>query len=462
MVPDPSSSGGPGARPSSPVRLRRNRNFAFYLSGNTASWAGLGVADVLLLWLVYSQTGSTLAVAAVGVAESIPPIALGYLAGALADRYSRRRLLVIMAAAQAGALGLVPISLGLVGFRLWILLAVALILESATVVFAPSATALLPSLVESDALDGANGLTQAFSSVAWAVGAAFAAGLLVVADTSSSFGVNVVVFAAGAVLLALVASSASRAPNPPSSPSAPGFREELAAGVRFLQGHPWLLRLTVAGVAAGFFVTMFSPYLVVFTVDGLGLPPSYFGYLAGGYSGGFFVGSLLSARFRVVRYYGRFFGLALLGSGGLLGVLVLVPRFPVSLLALGGMGVLMGILITGSITLVQRVVPSELLGRYLGLQETMVWAVAPFGVLAGGLLIQVVGVREGFAVASVGMLLVGVVALGSGRLRAIGYTLPSPPEGATLGVPTTRLADLDVRRAQPAGDAPALLDEVRS
>ncbi|MCI4328221.1 MAG: MFS transporter, partial [Thermoplasmata archaeon] len=201
---------------------------------------------------------------------------------------------------------------------------------------------------------------------------------------------------------------------------------------------------------------------VVFTVDGLGLPPSYFGYLAGGYSGGFFVGSLLTARFRVVQYYGRFFGLALLGSGGLLGVLVLVPRFAVSLLALGAMGVLMGILITGSITLVQRVVPSELLGRYLGLQETMVWAVAPFGVLAGGLLIQVVGVRNGFAVAALGMLLVGIVGLGSSRLRAIGYTMPSPPEGASLDAPTTRLADLDVRRAQPAGDPPALLDEVRS
>jgi MFS family permease len=465
MVSDAPTLGGPAARPSNVVPLRRNRNFAFFLGGNTLSWAGLGVADVLLLWLVYSQTGSTLAVAAVGVAESIPPIALGYLAGALADRYSRRRLLVLMAAAQAAALGLVPISLGLVGFRLWILLAVALILESATVVFAPSSTALLPSLVESEGLDGANGLTQAFSSVAWAVGATFAAGLLVVADTSSSFGVNVLVFGAGAVLLALVAAGSTQSPASAAPAASPGFRAELAAGVRFLREHPWLLRLTLAGVAAGFFVTMFSPYLVVFTVDGLGLPPSYFGYLAGGYSAGFFVGSLLSARFRVVRYYGRFFGLALLGSGGLLGVLVLVPQFAVSLLALGGMGVLMGILITGSITLVQRVVPSELLGRYLGLQETMVWAVAPFGVLAGGVLIQFLGVRNGFAVAALGMLLVGVAALASGRLRIIGYTAPTPPEGATLGgleASPTRLADLDVRRAQAAGDPPALVDEVRS
>ncbi|MCI4350795.1 MAG: MFS transporter, partial [Thermoplasmata archaeon] len=66
-----------------------------YVSGNTASWAGLGVADVLLLWLVFSETGSTIAVAAVGLAQAVPPIGVGFFAGVLADRYSRRRLLLL-------------------------------------------------------------------------------------------------------------------------------------------------------------------------------------------------------------------------------------------------------------------------------------------------------------------------------------------------------------------------------
>ncbi|MCI4361989.1 MAG: MFS transporter, partial [Thermoplasmata archaeon] len=176
------------------------------------------------------------------------------------------------------------------------------------------------------------------------------------------------------------------------------------------------------------FVTMFSPYLVVFTVQGLSLPPSYFGYLAGGYSAGFFVGSLLTARFRVVRFFGQWLGVALLGSGALLGLLVLVPNFVVDLVAFAGMGALMGLVITGSITLVQRVVPSELLGRYLGLQETLVWVVAPFGVATGGVLIQALGVREGFGVAAAGLALVGIATVASPRLRAIGVPPDSKPE----------------------------------
>jgi MFS family permease len=461
MVPPEPSSDGPAAK----VSLAGNRNFGFFLGGNTATWAGLGVADVLILWLVFSDTGSTLAVAAVGLAASIPPIVLGYFAGALADRYSRARLLVLTAAGQAAVLGLVPLSLGVVGFRLWILLALAFALETATVVFGPSATAILPNLVDSQALDGANALTQAFSSVAWAVGAAFAAWFLLVADTWANFAVNFGVFAAGAVLLALI-TSAAPAPGPtPSAPTKPSFRRELVEGIRFLHDQVWLQRLTVVGVASGFFVTMFSPYLVVFTVDGLGLPASYFGYLAGAYSAGFFVGSLLTARFRVVRFYGRFLGLALLGSGGLLGLLVLVPGFVVALVALALMGSLMGLLITGSITLVQHAVPSELLGRYLGLQETMVWAVAPFGVLTGGLLITAFGVRNGFAVAAVGLALVGLVAFASRRLRSIGYApgsmlgVGTPPASGAEAVGLLHVQD---RGHEPSADPPALVDEVRA
>ncbi|HEV8049148.1 MAG TPA: MFS transporter, partial [Thermoplasmata archaeon] len=231
----------------------------------------------------------------------------------------------------------------------------------------------------------------------------------------------------GPVLVALIG---SRAPVPSGGPAAPrSVREEFVEGLRFLRGHEWLLRFTVVAVAVGFFVTMFSPYLVVFTVEALGRPASYFGYLAGAYSGGFFVGSLLTARYRVLPRFGLVLGLALLGSGALLGLLVLAPSLPLALVAFGLMGVLMGVVITGSITLVQRVVPTELLGRYLGLQETVVWVVAPVGVLTGGVVIAEFGARSGFAVAALGLAAVGAITVASASLRSIGSAPPAPSRG---------------------------------
>jgi MFS family permease len=464
MAPPEPAGNGVADPPSSPPRLRGNRDFWLYLAGNTGGWAGLGAADVLLLWLVYSATGSTLAVAAIGLAEAIPPIAIGFFAGVLSDRYDRRRLLFLTAVAQAGVLGLVPLSLAAFGFRLWIVVALVVALETATVVFRQAATATLPALVHHEGLDSANALTLGVTSVASTSAAALAAILLTVVGITGGLGVDFVVFAVGAIFLALIAHPTRSRPVPvPVAPRA--LRHELAEAVGFLRAHPWLLDLTLFSAAAGFFVTMFSPYLVVYTVQALRLPANIFGYLIGGYSAGFFVGSLLAARLHVVRYYGPFFGLGLLGSGGLLGLLVLLPSFSTALVALAALGVLMGTLLTGLITLVQRTVPTELLGRYLGLEETLAWAVAPFGVVIGGLLTQELGVRDGFGIAALGLVGIGALALGSGRLRAVGYRASGLPAGSITSPgsgPVGPLPDIEDRGGQSAAEPSTVLDEIRA
>ena len=317
----------------------------------------MGTADVLLLWLVFFRTGSTLSVAAVGLAEAVPPIAVGFLAGLLADRIDRRRVLQLTALLQAITLGLIPVSIWAVGFHLWIVILLVLVLETVTVLGGPSGTAILPSLVSSDSLDDANAVTQGVISVASTCGAAGAAVLLVVFGTNVSFGANVGLFliAALAVSLITVPLASGGAGREEEAPR--GIRQDLVDVVRFLGGHPWLLDLTFVSVAAGFFVMMFSPYLVVFTVRALGQPANIFGFLAPGTAPGFFLGSLLTPRLKLVRSFGAFFVVALMGSGGLLGLLVLVPQLGPSIVALAVLGVLMGMVLTGFVTLAQRAVP---------------------------------------------------------------------------------------------------------
>ncbi|MCI4351694.1 MAG: MFS transporter [Thermoplasmata archaeon] len=427
-----SELGPPGSReaPPSATSLRSNRPFGLYVSGNTASWAGLGVADVLLLWLVFSETGSTLAVAAVGLAQAVPPIGVGFFAGVLADRYSRRRLLLLTSIAQAAVLALVPITLGAFGFQLWVVLVLVLALETATVVFRPSASAILPSLVESATLDSANAVTEAFTSVAATVGTAVAAVLVVAVGRSGSFAVDFGVFAVAAVFLAFVVTPRDgdgHRPVPSATPRA--IRQELREVLQFLRGHAWMWQLTLVSVAASFFITMFSPYLVVYTVRVLHLTPNVFGYLIGCYSAGYFAGSLLAARLRVSRGYGQFFIAAVVGSGGLLSALVAFPYFVTAVVALALIGTLMGLVTTGFITLVQRTVPSELLGRFLGLDETLTWTIAPFGVVAGGLVAQTLGVRVGFAIAAAGLVAVGAIALASPSIRSLRQFGPATSGG---------------------------------
>ncbi|MCI4319055.1 MAG: MFS transporter [Thermoplasmata archaeon] len=403
-------------------------SFRYYLGGNTANWAGLGIADVLLLWLVFSETGSTLAVAAVGLAQAAPPIAIGFFAGVLADRYSRRRLLLLTSIVQATIMAVIPLTLGIFGFRLWLVLVLAVAFESATVVYRPPVSAILPSLVGSTALDSANAVSEAFTSVAATVGSAVAAVLIVAIGTTGSFLFDFAVFGLGAIFLASVARPTGAPVGGALVPPRLRLREEFREVWQFVQEHRWLWQLALVSVAATFFLTMFSPYLVVYTAKVLGLAPSVFGYLIGSYSAGYFVGSLLAARLKVSRVYGTFLILALLGSGGLLGGLVLLPFLPTAVVALWAIGMLMGLVTTGFITLVQRTVPSELLGRFLGLDETLTWTVAPFGVVAGGVIAQSWGVRVGFAIAAVGLAVVGLIALSSRSIRSVRQAAAPRPE----------------------------------
>jgi MFS family permease len=438
MIPSEPAPIPPPLHPAPARSLRTNRRFGLYLAGTTASWAGLGIADVLLIWLVYNETGSTAAVTAVGVAEALPPMIVGFMAGVLADRYNRPLVLMVTAGLQAAVIGLVPVTLELVGFQLGTVLALVLALESVTVIFRPASTALLPDLVDSPALDEANALTQGFTSVASTAGAAGAAALLIVLGMIGSLEVNFVVFLVGAASLALIVGvhGPARAAVTPPVPRPLG--RDLRDILGFLRQHEWLAPLTLISVAAGFFITMFSPFLVIYAVVALDQPSNIFGYLIGAYSAGFFAGSLLTPRLGIVRHYGLFLVVALLASGGALALLVLVPLLVPALVALAGLGLLMGLLLTAFVTLVQRTVPSELLGRYLGLEESLSWGIAPLGIVVGGILTLEVGIRTTYLIAAAGLMGVGVLALASGRIRRVRYTLPTveePAVGAAAAVP---------------------------
>lgn len=411
---------GGEAAATAPGKAPRGRAFELYLAGATASWAGVAIADVLFLWLVFTRTGSTLALAYVAIAEALPAIAIGLPAGILADRYDRRNLLVLASVLQAAPAFLIALALGTVGFNLALVVALIVAFEVATVLWGPASTALLPTLVDSAALESANGLVQGLTAMASTLGAAGAAALLLVLRPSTTFVLDGAVFLLAGLVLGLVPSRrAVRAPA--ESPEPPQrLRRELAEVVAYLRAHRSLVALTVISIASGFFIEMFSPFLVVFTVRVLDDTAGLFGYLVAAYTAGFFLGSVGLGRSGVVAWYGRFLFAALTATGLLLAVLVSFPSLAAAVLVLGGIGVLLGLVVTGFGVLIQRTVPSALLGRYLGLDQTLVWATAPLGILAGGLLMGVEGTALTFGVAAAGLVGTGIAALLLRSVRSVG------------------------------------------
>ena len=151
--------------------LRRNRSFSRLYTAQLISFAGDWFATVAILGLTLDLTGSPAVASLVIVVQTGAFAIASPIAGVLADRYDRRRLMVLADLAR------VPVALAFLLARdpgtLWIAFAAAALLSLAAAVFEPTSSAALPNLVDEDDLAEANVLIGSAWGTMLAVGAAW-------------------------------------------------------------------------------------------------------------------------------------------------------------------------------------------------------------------------------------------------------------------------------------------------
>ena len=138
----------------------RNRDLNCLFVGQLISQIGDAMFHIGMLWLVLELTGSKSAMGTIAMLGYLPVLLLGIPAGIMADRMDRRRLMMaadlVRAAVVAVLLGLCLTST----VQLWMLLAVVIVLASASTPFNPARDAMVPDLVEGDDLLRANSAIQ--------------------------------------------------------------------------------------------------------------------------------------------------------------------------------------------------------------------------------------------------------------------------------------------------------------
>jgi MFS family permease len=137
----------------------RRRNFALLWLGGLVSMAGDWMLYIALPFYVYEISGSTLATGAMFMAETLPRVLLGTMAGVFVDRWDRR-LTMIVADVLRAALLLLLLLVRTVD-QLWIVYLVAFAEAAISQFFNPAVSALLPRLVDEKQLLRANSLNAA-------------------------------------------------------------------------------------------------------------------------------------------------------------------------------------------------------------------------------------------------------------------------------------------------------------
>ncbi len=412
----------------SPLRVLRNGAFARLFFAGATSIGGFSIGQVALSWLVFQETGSSVAIAFLGVAFLLASVLLSLVGGTLVDRQDRRSLMVISDLVRMASLAVLVLVLIAAGFRYELVLAVSFLLGGFTTIFQPAERALTPELVAADELPDANGLVGTSNSLLAFAGNA-AGGLLVgVLGIAAALGVNALTFAVSAILLlsirvagtAVATSAAARRKRTTS------FLADTLDGFRYIGSQRGLLALTLSAGLENLFFAMIGPFLVVYTTVELGGGAVLFGVLGALMSLGWAPGAFLVGRLGAVRHAGMVWAVSGIPIGALILVFVFVPVVPVIAVAIFLQGLLLGFANTTWLTAVQLIVPSEMQGRYFGVDQLGSFATIPAGMILGGIMIQSYGIPLTYAVAGVGFALTSALFLSSRELRNLRYAAPTP------------------------------------
>ena len=382
-----------------------------------AEWAHFVALGVY----AYEQGGAS-AVGLAGLVRLLPAAVVAPFAASLGDRFRRERVLLAMSLLGSAALAGSGAA-AFAGERVLVFALAALVGLSSTMI-RPALQALLPSLARTpEELIASNGATSTIESIGTLIGPVVAGVLVALADIGVVFVVGSAALLVAAALLARV--TVEGRVTLKAAAGGASLRQMARAGLRAVTNEPDA-RLVVALVAAQAFVRGCLNVLIVVTVfrvlDGSAADVGYLTAAIG-------VGGLIGA-FGAMTLQGRRlavpFGLALVFWGLPITLLAPRPYFAAALVLLAIVGAANSVEDVAVFTLLQRIVPDELLTRVLGLVWGLAMGAVAVGSIAAPAVVAAVGPRPALIV--VGSILPLLTVAAYRRLVEIDKTVAPAPE----------------------------------
>lgn len=373
------------------LRPLRRRDFALVSAGSIASLLGDGFFHVALAWQVYTISNVPTALSIVFLAISIPNVLLVLVGGVFADRYDRRKLMVSADLVRAAALGGIALLSAAGVLEIWHIAALVVFVGAGDAFFNPSSTAFLPDLVPDEELPAANAFAGMYRPIMVRMIGPALAGLVVAAlGPAPAFGVDALSFLVSAA--AIWSIRTRPAPRATVDHSLRATVAEIREGFRYTRSKPWIWATLLSAMFSLLIFVGPIEILVPFVIKNkLLLGPEALGliFAFGGIGSlvmSVLIGFLGLPRRRVtVMYIAWSFGVGFTATYGLMSTLwqALVVSF-----------VLQASFMLGQViwtTMLQQLVPRELLGRVSSLDWMMSIGLVPISYALTGPISGVLG-----------------------------------------------------------------------
>lgn len=401
--------------------------FSRFVLARAVAWVGNAMSTVAVPMLVYQLSGSPLLSGVTFAVESLPYLLFGLLAGALADRFDRRTVLLATQLASAVALATIPAAHVIGSVTILHLMIVAFTVSTLFVFFDAASFGVVPALVGRDAIADATGRLVSVGTVIGIAGPMLGGVAATTLGAPGAIAIDAVCF-----LVATVVTSTIALPGQTSSPVGANLRTSVLEGLTFIRRHRVVRALTAVGVGVSVANGVVVGLMVVVGVRKLGLndADARLGSLYAATALGAFLISLVSARIQrvvgtgVITCVGVVVAFAAMLAWSFAGVLALSLVLLVVYQGANTMIVVNGIVVRQTLT------PDHLQSRVNTTARMIAMGGTPFGAAAGG------AVADGFGVTAAIVLGAGALAFAGGAALWLG--VPRLPLLADLAASADR------------------------
>ena len=387
-------------------RALHHPDYRIYFAAQGIALVGMWMQQVSLQWLVLSLTDSPFRLGLVGTLNFAPALLLAVVAGAVADRLPKRRLLLVtqsVLALQAFTLAALVVS-GQV--RYWHICVLALMWGVVTTLELPVRQSFVMDMVGRADLVSAIALNSAAFNAARIVGPAAAGVLIARVGLAPAFVLNGV-----GLLVVTAVLSFLRAPGASRRSASTTMGQDIAEGLRYGLRSPGLLVVLALLLAVSLTVFNFGVYVPLLTRHVLQRGAETFGFLMAVLGVGSVAGALAFGVRARPPSTGTLVGAATVACAGLV-ALSASREVAFAAGALFVVGFASIIMVTGANTALQLQAPDELRGRVMSLHTLVFGGAFPIGSFLTGTVAEHWGVTTALVVnGAVGLAATGAVAL---------------------------------------------------
>ena len=371
------------------LRSLRSPNFRLFFAGQGISLVGTWMQQVAMSWLVYRMTGSPFLLGVVGFVGQAPTFILGPVAGVVADRWDKRRLLILTQALsmfQAALLAFVVLE-GIA--QVWQIIGLSFLLGLINTFDIPARQSFFVEIVDNrEDLGNAIALNSSMFNSARLVGPSIAGLLIASFGEGTCFVLNSLSY-----LAVLIALAAMRIDKKQPQRTKRHIIHELREGFSYAFGFAPIRSILLLMAMVSLMGMPYTIIMPVFARDILHGNAQTYGFLMAASGCGALVSTIYLASRRSVVGLGRLIARATILFGAGLISFSFTTYLPLSLLILSITGFGSMALVASSNTILQTIVDDDKRGRIMSLFTMSFIGIAPFGSLIAGAITNRVGVR---------------------------------------------------------------------